>query len=343
MHPVLVEFHPYVGAALAALVIIGAVVWTVMQPQSVASKALTIGVGGFALYKFAIVPWAARGYDLSVFNFKLHIYGAMIALAFLVGMQLASREARRVDTSPQRDLDKFVLDLCFYILIVSMIGSRLYFIAVNWENDYSRDPLKIFRIWEGGLVFYGGLLSAIAFSVYYSRRKGHDFFMVADMLVPFVALGAMFGRLGCFASGCCWGHAVDPDFALGVQFPEGSLAYSSMVRNNIIGADAHWTPHIHPVQLYDSFGELIIFAILIAVRARKRFHGHVFLVFLFFYPLWRSTVETFRGDKERGVYDLGIAKLSVAQVTSIAVALVAVAILFALRHRFTKVETAAPS
>lgn len=276
---------------------------------------------------------------------RLHIYGVMIALSFLVGMQLAAREARRIDTSPRRDLDKFVLDLCFYILIVSMIGSRVYFIAVNWGTEYSHDPLKMFRIWEGGLVFYGGLLSAIAFSVYYSWKKGHDFFMIADMLVPFVALGAMFGRIGCFASGCCWGRAVDADFPLAVQFPPGSLAFSSMVRNAIIGPDAHWTTHIHPVQLYDSFGELIIFCILMAVRARKRFHGQVFLVFLFFYPLWRSTVETFRGDKERGVYDfLGLAKLSVAQITSIAVAAVAVAILFALRKRFTKVDVpAAPS
>lgn len=273
---------------------------------------------------------------------RLHIYGVMIALAFLVGMQLAAREARRVDTSPRRDLDKFVLDLCFYILLVSMAGSRVYFIAVNWGTEYSHDPLKIFRVWEGGLVFYGGLLSAIAFSVYYSRRKGHDFFMVADMLVPFVALGAMFGRIGCFASGCCWGRAVDADFPLGVQFPEGSLAFSSMARNGIIDATSHWTTHIHPVQLYDSFGELIIFCILLLVRAKKRFHGHVFLVFLFFYPLWRSLVETLRGDKERGVYDfLGLAKLSVAQITSIGVALVAVVILFALRNRFTKVGAAA--
>lgn len=275
---------------------------------------------------------------------RLHIYGVMIALAFLVGMNLAAREARRVDTSPRRDLDKFVLDLCFWILIVSMIGSRVYFIMVNWGAEYSRDPMKVFRIWEGGLVFYGGLLSAIGFSVYYSWRKGHDFFMIADMLVPFVALGAMFGRLGCLASGCCWGHGVDADFALGVQFPPGSLAFNSMARNGIISPEAAWTPHIHPVQLYDSFGELIIFCILMMVRMRKRFHGHVFLVFLFFYPLWRSVVETFRGDKERGVYDvLGLAKLSVAQITSIAVATAALIILFALRGRFSKVDQPAPA
>lgn len=276
--------------------------------------------------------------------FKLHTYGLMIAIAFMVGMNLAAREARRVDTSPSRQLDKFVLDLCFWILIVSMVGSRVYFIAVNWGEEYSKDPLKILRVWEGGLVFYGGLLSAIVFSVYYSKRHGHDFFMIADMLCPFVALGAMFGRIGCFAAGCCWGRTVDPDFLFGVQFPEGSLAHSSMTRSGLISADPHWTLHIHPVQLYDSFGELMIFSILMLVRMRKRFHGHVFLVFLFFYPLWRSLMETFRGDKERGVYDVfGIAKLSVAQLTSIGVALTAVVILFALRGRFKTESATSPA
>jgi len=335
MHPVLIDVPPFIGALLVVALLISGIGYVIRTGKTWADKSITIAIGAALLWKFGFTAWQARGYEMSVFNFKLHTYGLMIALAFLVGMQLAAREARRVDTSPKRELDKFVLDLCFYILLVSMVGSRVYFIAVNWGDEYSKDPMKIFRIWEGGLVFYGGLISAIAFSVYYSKKHGHDFFMIADMLVPFVALGAMFGRLGCFAAGCCWGRGVDSDFLFGVQFPEGSLAHSSMTRNGLIGVDPHWTPHIHPVQLYDSFGELTIFMILMAVRMRKRFHGQIFLVFLFFYPLWRSIVETFRGDKERGVYDFGIAKLSVAQATSIGVATVAVIVLIALRKRFT--------
>ncbi len=263
----------------------------------------------------------------------LHTYGLMIAIAFLVGMQLAARDARRVDLSTKREFDKFVLDLCFGILIVSMIGSRIMFIIVNWD-EYSRDPIKIFRIWEGGLVFYGGLISAILYSVYYARKHGHDFFLVADTLIPFVALGAMFGRLGCFAAGCCWGQTVDASFPVGVQFPAGSLIYSSMVRNGLIGPSAEWTLHVHPVQIYDAVGELCIFLLLSFIRTRKRFHGHVFLVFMFLYPLWRSTVETFRGDKERGLVDVfGLVKLSTSQIISILVATAAVSILFALRRR----------
>jgi len=271
--------------------------------------------------------------------FKLHTYGLMIALAFLVGMQLASREARRVDRSPAREFDKFILDLCFYILVWAMVGSRLLFIIVNWD-DYAHDLGKIIRIWEGGLVFYGGLIGATAFSIYYTRKHQYDFFQIADILIPYVALGSMFGRIGCFAAGCCWGSVVDSDFALGVQFPRESLAFGSMVRTHLVGASDAFTPHVHPVQMYDACGELVIFVLLSLVRLRKRFHGQIFLTFMFVYPLWRSTVETFRGDKERGTGVLGT-PLSTSQFISACVALAAIATLIYLRRRLS--ESSAPA
>lgn len=265
--------------------------------------------------------------------FKLHTYGLMIAIAFLVGMQLGTREARRVDLSPDRKFDQFILDLCFWILVAAMVGSRLLFIIVNWD-EYARDPLKIFRVWEGGLVFYGGFIAAVLFSVWYSRSKGHDFFLVADILIPSVAMGIFFGRLGCFAAGCCWGGTVDSSFTFGVQFPAESLIHSSMRSHGLIGPDAPWTLHVHPVQLYDSIGGLTIFFLLQALKSRKRFNGQLLLVFLFLYPIHRSIMETLRGDKERGVYHLiGDLALSTSQIISIVVALVAVTLLVYLRRR----------
>src|SRR5687767_4725329 len=197
--------------------------------------------------------------------FKLHTYGLMIAVGFLIGMQLGLREARRIDLGEKKNFDQFIQDLTFWILIVAMVGSRILFIIVEWESDYSRDPLKIFRIWEGGLVFYGGFLASVIFSAYYSHRKKRDFFLVSDTLIPSVALGHFFGRLGCFAAGCCWGGQVSPDYALGVRFPQGSLVHSSMQRQGVISYDNPYTIDLHPVQLYESTGELILFFILIFV------------------------------------------------------------------------------
>ncbi|MCK6550011.1 prolipoprotein diacylglyceryl transferase [Myxococcota bacterium] len=273
--------------------------------------------------------------------FKLHTYGLMIALGFLVGMQLATREARRVDLSPKKDFDQFVLDLTFWILIVAMVGSRILFIIVEWERDYARDPLKIFRVWEGGLVFYGGFVASVLFSAYYCKRKGKDFFLVSDTLIPSVALGHFFGRLGCLAAGCCWGGQVDPSFPLGIRFPPGSLAFNSMQHQNLIGYDALWTMPVHPVQLYESTGELILFFILLAMRTRKRFHGQVLLTYLFVYSILRSSLEMLRGDKARGV-DI-IFGLSTSQLISALISISAVAIFVYLQKKRGAIQGPAPA
>lgn len=248
--------------------------------------------------------------------FNIHTYGLMIAMGFLVGMQLAVREARRVDTSRAGNYDQFVLDLTFWILIAAIVGSRVLFIIVEWKQTYAHDPLKMIRIWEGGLVFYGGLIGAVLFSIYYCRRKGWSFLFVADTLIPSVSLGQFFGRIGCLAAGCCWGKPVDPDFPLAVQFPAGSLIHSSQARHDIISPDSPFSIHVHPVQLYESMGNLTLFFLLILLRTQKRFHGMVLAGYLFLYPFLRYSVETLRGDKQRGEDVLGT-PFSTSQLISV--------------------------
>jgi phosphatidylglycerol:prolipoprotein diacylglycerol transferase len=267
--------------------------------------------------------------------FKLHTYGLMVALGFAVGMQLGVREARRIDQSPKQDYDQFILDLTFWILVAAIVGARALFIIVEWDERYAINPLKVFKIWEGGLVFYGGFIGAVLFSIYYCWRKQRSFLEVADILIPSVALGHFFGRLGCLAAGCCWGTEVGPDFAFGVQFPDGSLVHSSMERNGHITYGAPFTPHIHPVQLYESFGELVIFFLLLFVRSIKRFHGQALLTYLFIYPLLRTSLEFIRGDKARGEYEIFGTLLSTSQIISIGVAAVALVLAVTLLRRRT--------
>ncbi len=265
--------------------------------------------------------------------FKLHTYGLMIALGFMIGMQLGVREARRVDTSKDRDFDKFILDLTFWILIAAMVGARTLFIIVEWDERYANDPLKVFYIWEGGLVFYGGLIGAVLFSVYYCYKHKRNFFLVADTLIPSVALGQFFGRIGCLAAGCCWGVMTNPDFPLAIQFPDGALIHSSMERHGVIPAGAAFTPHVHPVQLYESTGTLILFFILLFVRSGKRFHGQALLTYLFAYPILRTSLEFIRGDKERGEYQIFGLTASTSQIISVLVATIALILLISLVNR----------
>ena len=200
--------------------------------------------------------------------------------------------------------------------------------------ELAKTPLKILKIWEGGLVFYGGFIGAVLFSIYYSWRRGRNFFLVSDVLIPSVALGHFFGRLGCFAAGCCWGGVVSGDFPFAVQYPEGGLAFTTMRNEGLISPDAAHTLHVHPVQLYEAFGELAIFFLLLAVRSRKRFHGQMLLTYLFAYPVLRTTLEFFRGDRIRGVYSVFGVDVSTSQIISTIVAASALGLLaFFVRKR----------
>ena len=270
----------------------------------------------------------------------LHSYGLMLALAFVVAIWLAQREAIRVGQDPQA-----VADLSFWILVSALVGSRLYFILVNW-NDYfgsnawlttraGRIP-RLFALWEGGLVFYGGFIAAALTAWWYLRKKQIPFLPYADTLLPSVAFGQFLGRIGCFGAGCCWGRAADPHLPWAARFPPESLAFQSLAQRpdpgRWLAPDHLHTVALHPVQLYESAGELLIFAFLVFVlRPRKRFHGQVMAAWLMVYALLRATTETFRGDVERGVY-MG---LGAGQWTSIAI-FAAGAAIWAVGHSRTR-------
>jgi phosphatidylglycerol:prolipoprotein diacylglycerol transferase len=261
----------------------------------------------------------------------LHSYGLLIASAFLVGIWLAQREARRRGQDPER-----LADLAFWILVAALVGSRVYFILVNWGDyfgaramvttPFGRMP-RLLALWEGGLVFYGGFIGATLTAWWYMRRAGMSFLAHADTLIPSVAFGHFLGRLGCFAAGCCWGDVAHGHLPWAARFPPASLAYQTFANREhpaeFLAPDRLTTLPLHPVQLYESFGELALFLLLVLwVRPRKAFHGQVLASWLLAYAVLRTVVELFRGDVERGVW-LGI---GAGQWTSIVIFAVGAAI-----------------
>jgi phosphatidylglycerol:prolipoprotein diacylglycerol transferase len=175
----------------------------------------------------------------------------------------------------------------------------------------------------------------------YLRVKKMPFLPWADTLIPSVAFGQFLGRIGCFAAGCCWGRSCDPALPWAARFPPESLAFQSMAaRTNasrFIDPDHLHTIPIHPVQLYESLGELLLFAFLaIWLRPRKRFTGQVMSAWLMLYALLRTTTETFRGDVERGVYQ----GLGAGQWTSMGIFAAGIAI-WVVGSRNTKKAVAA--
>ncbi len=266
----------------------------------------------------------------------LHTYGLLIAAGFVFGIWLAQREGKRRGQDPEQ-----IADLTFWILVSALVGSRVYYILVNWRDyfeagtffaatSFGRIP-RVLAIWEGGLVFYGGLIGAVLVAWFYMRRHGMDFLSHADTLIPSLALGHFFGRLGCFGAGCCWGDVSTSHLPWLVHFPPESLAYQSFASRATPGAflaaDRSATLPLHPTQLYESFGELGLFLLLVLViRPRKRFHGQVLASWLVLYAMLRALVESFRGDVERGmVLGLGVGTWTSLVILGLGVALFATA------------------
>ncbi len=275
----------------------------------------------------------------------VHTYGLLIASAFLAGIWLAQREARRRGQDPER-----LADLAFWILVAALVGSRVYFILVNWDDYFGAGALvatpfgripRLLAVWEGGLVFYGGFIGAALTAWWYMRRHRMPFLAYADTLIPSVAFGHFLGRLGCFSAGCCWGGVAHGHLPFAVRFPPESLAFQTFAGrpdpSAFLAADRLSTLPLHPTQLYESFGELGLFLVLVlVVRPRKAFHGQVLAVWLLCYAVLRSVVEMFRADVERGV----VRGFGVGQWTSLAIFAVGLAIWVKARPRRAAAEPA---
>lgn len=251
----------------------------------------------------------------------LHAYGLFIALGFMSAMLLAKRQANR-----EGEDGDIVVDMAFWLLLWGLVGARVIFILTQMDR-YLEDPTQVLYFWRGGLVFYGGFIGAAICLIYYTRRHRLPFFKFADLFVPFLAMAHAFGRLGCLCAGCCFGKPTEMPW--GIVFPLRSMPHQAHQEVGHVTFDQLPLP-VHPTQLYEAGAELLMFFFLLSLRPKKRFHGQILLVWLFVYPVIRSIIEMYRGDKIRGVYFLG---LSTSQYISIAVALSAAIIYFFLRRK----------
>jgi phosphatidylglycerol:prolipoprotein diacylglycerol transferase len=241
----------------------------------------------------------------------LHTYGLLIALGLAAGITLAAREARRRGMDVGR-----VLDFAFWGVVAGFVGSRVAYGLVNL-GDFARscagrdaprtvgavlsDCTRILHVWEGGLVFYGGVVGTAIVAFIYARSARWSFWTITDVFAPGVALGHALGRFGCYAAGCCFGKAMtEASGAWGASFPAGSVAFDELSSLGLVAPGASFTPPLHPTQLYEAFGELLIFAALMLARGRLRSRpGALALVYAASYAVLRFVVELFRGDVAR--------------------------------------------
>jgi phosphatidylglycerol:prolipoprotein diacylglycerol transferase len=238
----------------------------------------------------------------------LHVrsYGLMLAVAFLVGTWLALREARRL----RLDEDTMVT-IVLVTLVASILGARVLYVLEH-VDEFRRGWGSVLAIWEGGLTLYGGIIAGTLGGLLTARQLRQPMWLVADALTPSLALGTMFGRIGCFLNGCCYGRPTHLPW--GVVFPPDSFP----------GLEFGPVP-LHPSQLYFSLAGLGLFLILWPLRARIRTPGLLFWTFIVLFTLVRIPLDFTRAyEPEASVIAAGGLQLTESQLTS------AVMLLFAL-------------
>jgi phosphatidylglycerol:prolipoprotein diacylglycerol transferase len=204
---------------------------------------------------------------------RLYTYGLFLALAFLSAIYIGSREAKRLGLP----VAKF-LDLCFWLVVGALVGSRLLFILMNLQ-PFIEHPLKIFALWEGGLIFHGGVILALALAFYYMHQHQMPWRVTLDALGLGLPVGQFFGRIGCFMAGCCYGSPSNLPWAVTFTNPQTLCPLREP---------------LHPAQLYESFLALGVFGLLSILKTRKRFDGQLILSYFCLAGLVRFFVEFFR-------------------------------------------------
>lgn len=258
----------------------------------------------------------------------VHWYGIMYLIAFAAFWWLGERRRRagRLPVGPTA-----FSDLAFYGMIGVILGGRVGYMLFYATSELLADPLSLFRIWEGGMSFHGGLLGVLAAMWYWSRRNGMHFFDVMDFVAPLVPIGLGTGRLGNFIGGELWGRHTDLPW--GMIFPRAidTAGHSIEQLKAMAGAGQLAAEARHPSQLYQMLLEgVLLFCILYFVSMKPKPRYLVSGLFALFYGVFRFGVEFVREpDAQLGYLAWGW--LTMGQILSLPLILLGVVLLLASR------------
>ncbi|MHC5054956.1 MAG: prolipoprotein diacylglyceryl transferase [Planctomycetota bacterium] len=261
-------------------------------------------------------------------SLPVYAYGVMLAAAAVVAISVGLARCPFAGFDPVE-----MVDFGLYVVLWGVVGARVFHVFENLDK-YPLDLRGIFgalAVWNGGLVFYGGMMGAMAYSAYFALRREdgpRTLVRIFDLGGPCMMFGLAFGRIGCFLNGCCFGAPTDLPW--GVQFPYGSPLWGAIwktgARSNawrpLLDGVAQGVPaerlpctyHVHPSQLYASVAVFAIGILLSWVFYKKWRTGSVSALLLLMYPVARFILEGWiRGDTPK----IGPLGLTISQHVSL--------------------------
>jgi phosphatidylglycerol:prolipoprotein diacylglycerol transferase len=244
---------------------------------------------------------------------RIQSYGFFISLGYICALSSTIILGKRRNIPTDKSID-----LVFIALLIGLVGARILFVLTNL-HFYQGNLLEMFAFWNGGFVFYGGLLLVLPFVAFFAKMARLQVGSLYDVLALSLALGHGVGRIGCLAAGCCHGSATN--------LPWGVVLQSELVEPALRGIP------LHPVQLYESGALLITYIVLVRIFLKvTKPPGTIALWYLGAYSGIRFVCEYFRGDSIRGLWFGGM--LSTSQIIALVLALASLCFyLFFFRRR----------
>ena len=217
-------------------------------------------------WTFNINPVAFR-----IFNIDIYWYAILIALSFVIAIIALKKQDGKYGIKYND-----ILDLAIFLIPISLIGARLYYVAFNL-GYYINNPSQIFNIRSGGMAIYGGLILGVIAIYFFCKKKNIQFLDLLDYIIPYVALGQSIGRWGNFINGEAYGTITSMPWKMGI-YKQGVLQY------------------VHPTFLYESITTFFIFIILLKIGKNRKFKGELTCIYLILYSFARMIIEGIRID-----------------------------------------------
>ncbi|MDF7681644.1 prolipoprotein diacylglyceryl transferase [Enterobacteriaceae bacterium ESL0689] len=263
----------------------------------------------------------------------LHWYGLMYLVGFVFAMWLATRRANRPGSGWSKN---DVENLLYAGFLGVFLGGRIGYVLFYNLPAFLHDPLYLFRVWEGGMSFHGGLIGVIIVMMIFARRTGRTFFQVSDFIAPLIPFGLGAGRLGNFINGELWGR-VDPGFHYAMIFPASRQEDLALIPSHPQWQsllDTYGALPRHPSQLYELLLEGVVLFVILNVFIRKpRPAGSVSGLFLIGYGVLRIIAEFFR-QPDQQFTGAWVQYITMGQILSIPMVLAGIIMMaWAYRHR----------
>jgi phosphatidylglycerol---prolipoprotein diacylglyceryl transferase len=243
-------------------------------------------------------------------NFRIPSWGVMVMIGFLLSVWRGSRNAERYGMK-REDL----WDCCLIGLFGGVVGGRLVYVALEWAS-FKDHPLDIFKVWEGGMTSFGGIIGGVIAGVLAARARKYKLWDSLDIAAVSLPIGYAVGRIGCLLNGCCYGSVCDLPWAL--RFPD---------EHN----PGQLTPPSHPAQIYEAIATMFSYFILVWLEKRRAFAGELICVYAILFAIVRFVIEGFRAGATAG--EAG--KITEGQIACIVIAVIAVVvdILLYMKHK----------